>query len=135
MKKRYIGTLYTVDAIVKKIMELKEQGYSEEQVSIVTESVDISSELRRQTAITVNGIGNENFLNQLVLMGITQHESREIFNEIKDGGIALFVETEDTERDSSVALTDSGEVLSNDEDMQSRDANSESIPRINTTNL
>jgi hypothetical protein len=44
-------------------------------------------------------------------------------------------EVEDTERDSMVQMTDSGEVLSGDDILQPRDADAGTVPRIKTDNL
>ena len=83
-------------------------------------------------------------------MGFTSQEAESIYDEMKDGGIAIFVddvdpdvsaegrgtgEVEDTERDSMAQMTDSGEMLSDDDILQPRNDNAGTVPRINTDNL
>ena len=160
MKKRYVGTLFSIDSALYKITELTSLGYREEQITAVTHTDDDMAQLRKQTAVPVEGRETENLLTRFTElfvnneqktfedMGFSKTEAGNIYNEMKDGGIALFVEdvepnghssvqplSEQLDRDSSAAITESGEVLSDDEDIEPRDANSESVPRVNTSNL
>lgn len=165
MEKRYVGTLNKIDAALYKITELTSQGYSEEQIHAVANTDDDLAQLRRQTFVALDGREEESFLDRFKGMFIDEHpkqqrifeemgfsaqEAESIYNEMKDGGIALFVdnvkpdismegrgagEVEDTERDSRAQMTDSGEILSNDEFLQPRDDNAGTVPRINTDHL
>lgn len=163
MRNRYVGTLFSVDSALYKITELTSLGYREEQITAIAHTEDDMAQLRKQTAVPVEGREDENLLRRFTGMfmdrqqkkektfeelGFSKTEAENIYNEMKDGGIALFVENvepvpqtgghlveEDLDRDSSAAMTESGEVLSNEEDSEPRDANSESVPRLNTNNL
>jgi len=165
MEKRYVGTLNKIDAALYKITELTSQGYSEDQIHAVTNTDDDLAQLRGQTFVALDGREEENFLNRFKgmfvdgqpkqhkifeEMGFSKQEAESIYNEMKHGGIAIFVdnvepdmskegrgagEVEDTERDSRVQMTDSGEILSSDDVLQPRDDNAGTVPRINTDHL
>lgn len=160
MNNRYVGTLFSIDSALYKITELTSLGYREEQITAVAHTDDDMAQLRKQTAVPVEGREAKNFLTRFTElfvndeqktfedMGFSKTEAENIYNEMKDGGIALFVEdlepdgqsglqplSDQLDRDSSAAMTDSGEILSDDEDIEPRDANSESVPRVNTNNL
>ncbi|HEX5564912.1 MAG TPA: general stress protein [Sporosarcina sp.] len=166
MEKRYVGTQNKIDAALYKITELTSQGYSEDQISAVANTDDDFAQLRRQTFVSLEGQGKEGFLDRFKgtfldeqpkqaryfeEMGFSREEADQIYNDMKDGGIAIFVdnvepdiaiegrgggEVEDTERDSRAQLTDSGEMLAGDDDiLQPRDTNAGTVPRINTDHL
>lgn len=165
MEKRYVGTLNKIDAALYKITELTSQGYSEEQIHAVANTDDDLAQLRRQTFVALDGREEENFLDRFKgmfidngpkqrkvfeEMGFSKQEAESIYDEMKDGGIAIFVddvepelamegrgsgEVEDTERDSRAQMTDSGEMLSGDDILQPRDDNAGTVPRINTDRL
>src|SRR5690606_31483388 len=112
------------------------------------------SQLRSQTFIALDGRDEGNLLERFKAMfiderqrkekvfedmGFSKEESANIYNEVKNGGIAIFVDrvntqlpkegrgggaVEDTERDSRAALTNSFEPLSGEDDLQPRDDNS-----------
>nr|WP_285847051.1 general stress protein [Sporosarcina luteola] len=154
-----------IDAALYKITELTSQGYSEEQIHAVANTDDDLAQLRRQTFVALDGREEENFLDrfkgmfidngtkqQMIFeeMGFSKREAESIYDEMKDGGIAIFVEdvepelamegrgggeVEDTERDSRAQMTDSGEMLSGDNILQPRDENAGTVPRINTDHL
>lgn len=165
MKKRYVGTLHKIDAALYKITELTSQGYCEEQIIAVANTDDDLAQLRRQTFVALDGREEESFLDRFKgmfivdqskkervfeEMGFTAQEAESIYDEMKDGGIAIFVddvdpdvsaegrgtgEVEDTERDSMAQMTDSGEMLADDDILQPRNDNAGTVPRINTDNL
>ncbi|MBD7985636.1 general stress protein [Sporosarcina sp. Sa2YVA2] len=160
MKNRYVGTLFSVDSALYKITELLSQGYSEKQITAVAHTEDDMAQLREQTAVPVEGREKEDFHsrftsmfmdndlkreNMFEEMGFSKEESENIYQEMKDGGIALFVEdvepvshivglsnSEDVSRDSSTSMTNSGELLS---DSNTLDNTEETMPRLNTDNL
>lgn len=160
MKNRYVGTLFSVDSALYKITELLSQGYSEKQITAVAHTEDDMAQLREQTAVPVEGREKEDFLSRFTSMfidneqkrenlfeemGFSKEESENIYHEMKEGGIALFVEDveltsniaglsneEDGSRDSSTSMTNSGELLS---DSNTLDDTEETMPRLNTDNL
>lgn len=165
MEKRYVGTLHKIDAALYKITELTSQGYSEEQIYAVANTDDDLAQLRRQTFVALDGREEDSFLDRFKgmfidekpkqeevfeEMGFSKRDAENIYNEMKDGGIAIFVdnvepdlsmegrgrgEVEDTERDSRAQMTDSGEMLAGDDILQPRDENAGTVPRIKTDHL
>lgn len=115
MKKMHVGMFNGVDEAVAKVMELQAEGYRAAQISAETRSESVASALQNRIDIVVDKV-------------MESHQN-------DDQGVSLFIETEDEERDSSAELSESGEVLSSEDHNEPRDANSELVPRINTTNL
>lgn len=104
--KKYVGTFHSIDTILYKITELKAQGYDESNMYAVTNEEDNISMLRGQSDIELLGSGDENWLNRFKLfltgeepildaflrMGFSEQQSRNYYNEVKNGGVALFIE-------------------------------------------
>jgi len=132
----------------------------------VANTDDDLAQLRRQTFVALDGRDEDSFLDRFKGMfidekskrekvfedmGFSKQEAESIYNEMKDGGIAIFVDNvetelakegcgsgkvEDTERDSRAQMTDSGEMLAGDDDiLHPRDENAGTVPRINTDHL
>ncbi|MDW0114562.1 hypothetical protein QT711_15290 [Sporosarcina saromensis] len=114
MTKKHVGTFNGVDEAVIKISGLQAEGYRDEQISAEVSSENVASALEKRTSIVVDKMTDP-------------HQ--------EDRAVSLFIEAEEEERDSSAELTESGEVLSSEDHNEPRDANSELMPRINTTNL
>ncbi len=160
--KKYISTFDSIDAFLYKITELTTQGYRESEKVVVTNESDNVSMLRGQVDVEFRGVSTENWLNQFKLflsgeepildafarMGFSEQLSRVYYDEIKAGGIALFVDVADpirsrvqrlnesgviSEMDSSVELGPSGEQLDGQDTSQQIINNA--VPRIDTRNL
>ncbi|MGG0669979.1 general stress protein [Lederbergia citrisecunda] len=164
MEKKYVGTQNKIDAALYKITELTSQGYSEDQISAVANTDDDFAELRRQTFVSLDGQGKEGFLDRFKGtflderpkqakffedMGFSEEVADRIYNDMKDGGIAIFVdnvepelseegrgrgEVEDTERDIRATMIDRQTMLA-DNLGKPRDEHGDSVPRIKTDNL
>lgn len=165
MEKKYVGTQNKIDAALYKITELTSQGYSEDQISAVANTDDDFAELRRQTFVSLDGQGKEGFLDRFKGtflderpkqakffedMGFSEEVADRIYNDMKDGGIAIFVdnvepelseegrgrgEVEDTERDIRATMIDRQTMLPADDLVKPRDEHGDSVPRIKTDNL
>ena len=75
-------------------------------------------------------------------MGFSGQTAKAYFHEVKDGGVALFVEDllphsndAEMEMDSAAELGLSGEQLNGQDDQQQILENVDTVPRINTRNL
>lgn len=165
MEKRYVGTQNKIDAALYKITELTSQGFSEDQISAVANTDDDFAQLRRQTFVSLDGQGKEGFLDRFKgtflddrpkqaryfeEMGFSREEADQIYNDMKDGGIAIFVdnvepdismegrgsgEVEDTEKDIRATMVDRTTMLPADDVLEPRDEFGDSVPRIKTDNL
>ena len=97
--------------------------------------------LEGKTEIVLQGgNGDEHLKDILMHMGFSKQQAELYFEEVKDGGIALFVEDEQfdlngrrEEMDSSAEIGFSGEQLDGQNHQQQVIENT--VPRINTRNL
>ncbi|QTD40348.1 general stress protein [Sporosarcina sp. Te-1] len=147
METNYVGTFHSIDSALYKITQLKSEGYEESAIHAVTNSEDELAQLRNQTYVVVAGREDENFLSRFKAFVVGDDETAmkrmddQMQEEIRNGGIALFVEGEpkgrdgSAERDSQAALSESGEPLQNDADFQPRNDNEGTVPRLNTDGL
>lgn len=105
--KKYVGTFQNETEVLNKIYELKTQGYSDNDIYIVTNDTDTLSIVRGETDVdlrTPEGNLMDKFLAYLsgdepvkgafTKMGFTEEESNRYFNEVKAGGILLYVDPE-----------------------------------------
>ena len=86
---------------------MKAQGYDESDMYAVTNEEDNISMLRGQTDAELLGTADENWLDRFKLflggeepilnafsrMGFSEQQSRDYYNEVKNGGVALFVKS------------------------------------------
>ncbi len=163
MKNRYIGTRFTVNAALDEIKELRSLGYRETQMTVVAQTDDDLAQLNKQTAVSIEGKEDETLLRRFKglfmdhkhkkesifeELGFSKVEAENIYQEMKDNGIALFVEDVTPgpesnkqatnhliESDSSAAMTNSGEVLSNEEGSDKNKPVMDTMPPLDTTNL
>lgn len=165
MEKRYVGTQNKIDAALYKITELTSLGYSEDQITAIANTDDDFAQLRSQTFVSLDGQGKEGFLDRFKgaflddrpkqakhfeEMGFSREEAENIYNDMKYGGIAIFVdnvepdvpnegrgsgEVEDTERDIGATMIDRRTMLPADDILKPKDEYGDSVPRINTENL
>lgn len=148
--KKYIGTFHSIDTVLYKITELKVQGYDESDMYVVTNEEDNISMLRGQTDAELLGTADDNWLDRFKLflggeepilnafsrMGFSEQQSRDYYNEVKNGGVALFVKSKALdEMDSSTERGLSGEPLDGQGGNQQMIDNDGTVPRLNTRNL
>lgn len=160
--KKYISTFDSIDALLYKITELTTRGYKESDMYAVTNVADNVSMLRGKADAELRGVsvenglkrfkpilsGEEPILDAFARMGFSEQLSRVYYNEIKAGGIALFVDIPNqnqsrarhlnesgitSEMDSSVEQGPSGEQLDGQDASQQIINNA--VPRIDTRNL
>jgi uncharacterized protein (TIGR02271 family) len=105
--KNFVGTFQNETEVLNKIDELKTQGYSDNDIYIVTNDADKLSIVRGETDVdlrTPEGnwmdkfiaflSGDEPVKGAFTNMGFSENESNRYFNEIKAGGILLYVDRE-----------------------------------------
>jgi uncharacterized protein (TIGR02271 family) len=105
--KRFVGTFQTEHEVLNKIDELKTEGYSEEDIYVVTNDEDSLSIVRGQTDVDLES-PEGNWLDRFIAfisgdepvrtafndMGLTEEESTRYYNEVKNGSILLYVDQE-----------------------------------------
>ena len=105
--KKFVGTFQNETEVLNKIDELKIQGYSDNDIYIVTNDTDQLSIVRGETDVelrTPEGnwmdkfmaflSGDEPVKGAFTKMGFSEEESNRYFNEVKAGGILLYVDQE-----------------------------------------
>jgi len=105
--KKFVGTFQNETEVLNKIDELKMQGYSDDDIYIVTNDADRLSIVRGETDVdlrTPEGnwmdkfmaflSGDEPVKGAFTKMGFSEEESNRYFNEVKAGGILLYVDKE-----------------------------------------
>ena len=105
--KKFVGTFQNETEVLNKIDELKTQGYSDNDIYIVTNDADRLSIVRGETDVdlrTPEGnwmdkfiaflSGDEPVKGAFTNMGFSEDESNRYFNEVKAGGILLYVDRE-----------------------------------------
>ena len=134
--KKYEGTFHSVDSVLYKITELEAQGFKKHHMCAVSNVRDDLKVLESDAEIELIGIqegslwdhtrrlfnSKDEMLTIFIKMGFTKQESKAFYNDLKEGGIALFVDRlSDEERaqsvdphDSAGQQTGSGESLSGD---------------------
>ncbi|PIC64162.1 hypothetical protein CSV79_08215 [Sporosarcina sp. P13] len=154
--KQYMGTFHSVDNVLYKITELEARGYQKRHMCVVSNVQDDLKVLESDSEIKLIGIqkgsvldhnrrlfnNKDGMLTIFIKMGFSKQEAKTFFNDLEEGGIALFVDhLTDEERantvdphDSAVQQTDSGESLEGEsnEEVGNPIPNS---PRIGGNNL
>lgn len=103
--KRFVGTFHSENQVLNKINELKAQGYSEEDIYVVTNDADSLSIVRGQTDVDLTSSegswldkfiaflsGDEPVRAAFTHMGFTEEESSRYYDEVKNGSILLYVD-------------------------------------------
>ena len=140
---KHAGTFHSVDTVLYKITELKAQGYKENQINGVSGIEDTLTMLHGKTRIELQGgNGEDHVLGVFARMGFSGQAAKEYFHEVKDGGVALFVEDllphsndVDMEMDSDAERRLSGELLNGQDEQEQILENVDTVPRIDTRNL
>ena len=106
-RRRFVGTYDTKESLLSKINALKENGYEEGELYVVTEQEDGVRVVKRETNVKVeegdaswldnfqDGKGQDmkQTLNEL---GISDDEIDQAHSQIKQGGYALVIDEPDT---------------------------------------
>lgn len=108
-ERRFVGTFDTKESLLSKINELKENGYDEGELFVVTERDEAVHVLKRETELNVeegdtswlddlNGGGSEDRDTKQALtdLGIADDEIEQAHSAIKQGGYALVIDEPDT---------------------------------------
>ena len=108
-ERRFVGTFDTKESLLSKINELKENGYDEGELFVVTERDEAVHVLKRETNLNVeegdtswldnlNGGGSEDRDTKQALtdLGIADDEIEQAHSDIKQGGYALVIDEPDT---------------------------------------
>lgn len=156
MKNRYIGTRFTVDTALNVITELRSLGYRDTQMTVVAQTDNDLAQLHKQTAVSIEGKEDETLLRRFKGLFMdykhkkesifeelvfSKAEAEKIYQEMKDEGIALFVEDVTPGPESNkhptnhVYESDSGEVLSNEGGSAQIKPIMDTMPPLDTTNL
>ncbi|WP_438318228.1 general stress protein [Sporosarcina sp. FA9] len=105
--KKYVGSFQTENEVLDKIAELKNLGYKENDIYVITNNLDILSIVRGLTDVDLRS-SEGNWLDRFIAflsgdepvksafnhMGFTQEESARYYNEVKNGGLLLYVDQE-----------------------------------------
>lgn len=105
--KKFIGTFQNEEQVLNKIEELKIHGWSENDIYIVTNDTDQLSMIRGQTDVDLHSAevnwldrfmtflsGDEPVKTAFYQMGFNEDESTYFYDELKKGGILLYVDKE-----------------------------------------
>lgn len=105
--KKFVGTFQNEAEVLNKIDALKTQGYSDDDIYIVTNDAEKLTIIRGETDVdlrTAEGnwmnkfmaflSGDEPVKGAFTNMGFSEEESNRYFNEVKAGGILLYVDRE-----------------------------------------
>ncbi|MFD1928064.1 general stress protein [Sporosarcina siberiensis] len=105
--KKYVGSLHTENDVLDKIAELKDLGFKENDIYVITNNLDTLSIVRGLTDVDLRSSeggwlkrfisflsGDEPVKSAFIHMGFTQEEAERYFNEVKNGGFLLYVDQE-----------------------------------------
>ncbi len=165
-QKRYVGTFHSIDNVLIKVTELKSFGYTKDEIFAVSNSDDNERMLENQTDIVLATKEQDGFLTRMKFfftdeepakeafeqLGFNKQQTKAFYNEVKDGGVALFVlddpdaprhpdpankrnSTNEVESDSASEVSISGIPLENAGEDHEAEENAGRYPRINTNNL
>ncbi|WJY26677.1 general stress protein [Sporosarcina trichiuri] len=166
-QKRYAGTYHSIDAVLAKITELKSLGYTKDEIFAVSNTEDNDRMLEDQTDIVLPTREQDGWLARMKFLftdqepakeafdqlGFNEQQTQAFYNEVKDGGVALFVMDDPdapthhdpagtrggtsapTPFDSEGEMTDSGIPLENASEDVEAEENAGRYPRINTNKL
>ena len=90
--KKFVGTFQNETEVLNQIDELKTQGYSDNDIYIVTKDADHVSIARGETDVDLR-TPEGNWMDKFIAF-LSGDESNRYFNEVKTGGILLYVDRE-----------------------------------------
>ena len=131
--KKLVGIFHSIDAVLYEVATLTTKGYSENDFYALSREKDTTSMLTSQAKIKTHWMNSANWIDGFKAIGFESEDAASYYDEIENGGIALFVEDNHEnpliETDSSVELGRSGELL------DSQESHELTTPRMNTENL
>lgn len=105
--KKFVGTFQNESQVLNKIEELKAQGYTDNDIYVVTNDADTLSIVRGQTDVDLQSpdgnwmdkfiaflSGEEPVRGAFTNMGFTEEESNYYYTAVKNGEILLYVDRE-----------------------------------------
>lgn len=105
--KTFIGTFQSENEVIRKIEELKAQGYEENDIYVVAKDENDISMVRGRTNAEVQSAdgswidrfmaflsGEEPVRGALLNMGLSESEANRYYNDIQDGSVLLYVDKE-----------------------------------------
>ncbi|WP_215145043.1 general stress protein [Exiguobacterium qingdaonense] len=108
-QRRFVGTYEEKGNVLSKINELKENGYDEGELYVVTEQDDAVHVIKRKTNVKVeegdtswlehfkdNSDQEQDMRRALENLGISDDEVEQAMSQIKQGGYALIIDEPDT---------------------------------------
>lgn len=105
--KKFMGTFNNETEVLRKIEELRGQGKSEQDMYVLVRNENQASMIRGQTDVDYTSAdgdwkdkfkeflsGSEDIRNALSDMGVSKEEADSFYEEVEDGRLLLFVDTE-----------------------------------------
>jgi len=105
--KMYVGSFRTENEVLDKIAELKNFGYKENDIYVITNNLDTLSIVRGLTDVDLKSSegnwldrfiaflsGDETVKSAFNHMGFTEEESARYYHAVKNGGLLLYVDQE-----------------------------------------
>lgn len=103
--KKFVGSFQTEQEVIDKINELKLEGYTEDDIYVVTNHKESLSIVRGQTNVDLESVegnwldkfkafltGDEPVRAAFSQMGFTDEDSERYYSIVKNGGILLYVD-------------------------------------------
>lgn len=154
-KMKHVGTFHSVETVLYKITELEAQGYPKKEIYAVSNVQDHFEMLRTDAEVNLLDVESRNLLDHtrelfhgkdrmlqvFNEMGFSEQQAKSYYEELKEGGVALFIEerwkgpTNETLMDSRVERGIGGEPLDGQPEEGKVYLNEDTVPRIDTTNL
>lgn len=154
-KMRHVGTFHSIDTVLAKIVELESQGYPKNNIYAVSNVQDNFDMLQADAEVNLMDlskrslldhtrelfVGKDRMFQVFEEMGFSEQQAQAYYNELEEGGVALFIESRWNDPGSS-AMMDSqverginGEPLDGQAGEGNVHQNENTVPKINTTNL
>ncbi|MEK3936239.1 general stress protein [Sporosarcina sp. FSL W7-1349] len=154
-KMRHVGTFHSIDTVLAKIVELESQGYPKNNIYAVSNVQDNFDMLQADAEVNLMDlskrslldhtrelfVGKGRMLQAFEEMGFSEQQAQAYYNELEEGGVALFIEARWSGPGSSIMMDSqaergiSGETLDGQADDGKVHQNENTVPKINTTNL
>ncbi|MBO1911220.1 general stress protein, partial [Microvirga sp. 3-52] len=107
LHRKFIGIFHSIDTVLYKLTEMKANGYEEDSIHVFSCEQDNISMLEGQTKMDLTGSYGEDWrkgfntflgfeesvFNAFNSMGFSDQEAQHYFDEVENGGIAMFVDT------------------------------------------
>jgi len=156
-KMKHVGTFHSIDTVLAKIVELESQGYPKNNIYAVSNVQDNFDMLEADAEVNLMDlskrslldhtrelfVGKDRIFQAFEEMGFSEQQAQAYYNELKEGGVALFIEfrwsgpgpSPSIMMDSQAERGISGEPLDGQADDGKAHQSENTIPKINTINL